>query len=173
VAPSDQTSDASVAVEPEACPTLTRGQIAYDFGDTGRLTPLVRMHTLGHTFVPPGFHAGGLRAHGIGPLITRTLEEGLMEAIAVPQRECFEAGVQFARTEGIVPAPEPTHALAACVEEALRCKETGEPKVILTALCGHGHLDLAAYGAYLSGDLVDHELTADDLAATIGALPSV
>ena len=109
----------------------------------------------------------------MSPLVSHLYELGLIEAVAKTQRECFEAGVRFARTEGIVPAPEPTHALAACIEEALRCKETGEPKVILTALCGHGHLDMAAYGAFLAGELVDHELTAADLAETIGALPTV
>src|SRR6185312_13173877 len=146
------------AVEPAACPSLTKGVYAYDFGDTAGMTPLMKMHTLGHDFIPDPIHAGGLRYHGMSPLISHIYELGLMEAVAKTQRECFEAGVRFARTEGIVPAPEPTHALAACIEEALRCKETGESKVILTALCGHGHLDLAAYGAYLSGELVDHEL---------------
>jgi len=146
------------AVEPASCPSLTRGVYGYDFGDTAGMTPLMKMHTLGHDFIPDPIHAGGLRYHGMSPLISHIYELGLIEAVAKTQRECFEAGVRFARTEGILPAPEPTHALAACIEEALRCKETGESKVILTALCGHGHLDLAAYGAYLSGELVDHEL---------------
>jgi tryptophan synthase beta chain len=133
----------------------------------------MKMHTLGHDFVPDPIHAGGLRYHGMSPLISHVYELGLIEAVAKTQRECFEAGVRFARTEGIVPAPEPTHAIAACVEEALRCKETGEEKVILTALCGHGHLDLAAYAAYLAGDLVDHELSDEHVATAIAALPTV
>jgi tryptophan synthase beta chain len=161
------------AVEPAACPSLTRGVYAYDFGDTAGMTPLIKMHTLGHGFVPDPIHAGGLRYHGMSPLISHLYELGLIEAVAKTQRECFEAGVQFARTEGIVPAPEPTHALAACVEEALRCRETGEPKVILTALCGHGHLDLAAYGSYLAGEMVDHELSEEAVAAAVAALPPV
>ena len=145
-----------LAVEPAACPSLTQGTYAYDFGDTAGMTPLMKMHTLGHDFVPDPIHAGGLRYHGMSPLISHLYETGEMEAVAKPQTECFAAGVLFARTEGIVPAPEPTHALAATVEEAVRCKETGEEKVILTALCGHGHLDLGAYDAYLSGQVVDH-----------------
>jgi len=161
------------AVEPASCPSLTRGVYAYDFGDTAGMTPLMKMHTLGHEFIPDPIHAGGLRYHGMSPLISHVYELGLIEAVAKSQRDCFAAGVTFARAEGILPAPEPTHALAACIEEALRCKETGEPKVILTALCGHGHLDLAAYGAYLSGEMVDHELTDADIADTIGSLPPV
>ncbi|MET7996917.1 TrpB-like pyridoxal phosphate-dependent enzyme [Amycolatopsis sp. NPDC005232] len=159
------------AVEPAACPTLTRGTYAYDFGDTAGLTPLLKMHTLGHGFIPDPIHAGGLRYHGMSPLISHIYELGLMEALAVGQQECFAAGVRFARAEGIVPAPEPTHALAACIQEALRCKETGEEKVILTALCGHAHLDLPAYGAYLSGEMVDNELSDDVLATSLAALP--
>jgi tryptophan synthase beta chain len=161
------------AVEPASCPSLTRGVYAYDFGDTAGMTPLMKMHTLGHDFIPDPIHAGGLRYHGMSPLISHIYELGLIEAAAKTQRECFEAGVRFARTEGIIPAPEPTHALAACIEEALRCKETGESKVILTALCGHGLLDLAAYGAFLDGSLVDHELTAEDIAAFVADLPAV
>jgi tryptophan synthase beta chain len=161
------------AVEPASCPSLTKGVYAYDFGDTAGMTPLMKMHTLGHDFVPDPIHAGGLRYHGMSPLISHIYELGLMEAVSKTQRQCFEAGVQFARTEGIVPAPEPTHALAACIEEALRCKETGESKVILTALCGHGHLDLAAYGAYLAGELVDHELTAEQVTESVADLPRV
>ena len=146
---------------------------AYDFGDTAGMTPLMKMHTLGHDFIPDPIHAGGLRYHGMSPLISHLYEPGLIEAVAKPQRECFAAGVQFARTEGIVPAPEPTHALAAAIEEALRCKESGEEKVILTALCGHGHLDLAAYDAYLSGAMQDHELDQAAVAAAVAALPPV
>jgi tryptophan synthase beta chain len=161
------------AVEPAACPSLTRGVYAYDFGDTAGMTPLMKMHSLGHDFVPDPIHAGGLRYHGMSPLISHLKELGLLEAVAKPQRECFAAGVQFARTEGIVPAPEPTHALAAAIEEALRCRETGEPKVILTALCGHAHLDLPAYDAYLSGRMVDHDLDASAVDAAIESLPPV
>ncbi|HEY2044159.1 MAG TPA: TrpB-like pyridoxal phosphate-dependent enzyme [Jatrophihabitans sp.] len=161
------------AVEPAACPSLTKGTYAYDFGDTAGMTPLMKMHTLGHDFIPDPIHAGGLRYHGMSPLISHIYEQGLMEAVAKPQRECFAAGVQFARTEGILPAPEPTHALAAAIEEALRCKESGEERVILTALCGHGHLDLPAYDAYLSGAMVDHELDAAAVARAVEHLPAV
>ncbi|WP_427888745.1 TrpB-like pyridoxal phosphate-dependent enzyme [Kribbella sp. GL6] len=157
------------AVEPAACPSLTQGTYAYDFGDTIGMTPLMKMHTLGHDFVPDPIHAGGLRYHGMSPLISHLYETGEIEAVAKPQSECFAAGVQFARTEGIVPAPEPTHALAAAVEEALRCKESGEEKVILTALCGHGHLDLAAYDAYLSNAIVDRTWEDADIQSAVAA----
>ena len=146
------------AVEPAACPSFTRGVYAYDFGDTAGFTPLLKMHTLGHDFVPDPIHAGGLRYHGMSPLLSHIYELGLIEAVAKPQSECFEAGLRFARAEGILPAPEPTHAIAACIEEALRCKETGEEKVILTALCGHGLLDLAAYANFQSGEMTDFDL---------------
>ena len=161
------------AVEPASCPSLTRGVYAYDFGDTAGMTPLLKMHTLGHDFIPDPIHAGGLRYHGMSPLISHIYELGLMEAIAIPQTECFAAGVQFARTEGIVPAPEPTHALAACVREALACKESGEEKVILTALCGHGHFDLAAYEAYLAGTMVDEDVTDARFAAALETIPAL
>ena len=161
------------AVEPSACPSLTRGVYAYDFGDTAGMTPLLKMHTLGHDFIPDPIHAGGLRYHGMSPVISHLYEQGLIEAVAKPQRECFAAGVQFARTEGILPAPEPTHALAAAIEEALRCRESGEERVILTALCGHGHLDLPAYEAYLSGTMIDRDLDAAALATAVEALPPV
>jgi len=159
------------AVEPAACPSLTRGTYAYDFGDTAGFTPLLKMHTLGHDFVPDPIHSGGLRYHGMSPLLSHIYELGLFEAVAKHQSECFAAGVTFARSEGIVPAPEPTHALAACIDEALRCKETGEEKVILTALCGHGHLDLAAYDSYLAGDVVDYELGQDAIDQALTRLP--
>jgi tryptophan synthase beta chain len=162
-----------VAVEPASCPSLTRGRYAYDFGDTAGMTPLVKMHTLGHDFVPDPIHAGGLRYHGMSPLLSHIYELGLIEAQARPQRECFAAGVQFARTEGIVPAPEPTHALAAVVDEARRCAETGEHKVILTALCGHGHFDMSAYDSYLADDLIDHEYPQDKVDAALSHLPQV
>jgi tryptophan synthase beta chain len=161
------------AVEPAACPSLTRGIYAYDFGDTAGMTPLMKMHTLGHDFVPDPIHAGGLRYHGMSPLMSHLYEQRLIEAVAKQQRECFAAGVQFARTEGIVPAPEPTHALAAAIEEALRCRESGESKVILTALCGHGHLDLPAYDAYLSGTMDDRALDEAAITDAIAHLPRV
>jgi len=161
------------AVEPASCPSLTRGAYAYDFGDTAGMTPLFKMHTLGHRFIPDPIHAGGLRYHGMSPLLSHVYELGLIEAIALPQTECFAAALQFARTEGIVPAPEPTHALAACVREALACKESGEEKVILTALCGHGHFDLGAYEAYLSGRMVDEALPDARFADALSDLPRV
>jgi len=160
------------AVEPAACPSFTRGIYAYDFGDTAGFTPLLKMHTLGHEFIPDPIHAGGLRYHGMSPLLSHIYELGLIEAVAKPQSECFAAGLRFARTEGIVPAPEPTHAVAACIEEALRCKETGEEKVILTALCGHGLLDLAAYGDYLSGELRDLQLSDKAIEEALAGLPT-
>ena len=160
------------AVEPAACPSFTRGVYAYDFGDTAGFTPLLKMHTLGHDFIPDPIHAGGLRYHGMSPLLSHMYELGLFEAVAKPQSECFAAGVLFARAEGIVPAPEPTHALASCIEEALRCKETGEEKVILTALCGHGLLDLSAYESFLAGQVTDYELPDQSLQDALGSLPA-
>jgi tryptophan synthase beta chain len=160
------------AVEPAACPSFTRGVYAYDFGDTAGFTPLLKMHTLGHDFIPDPIHAGGLRYHGMSPLLSHMYELGLFEAVAKPQSECFAAGLRFARAEGIVPAPEPTHALASCIEEALRCKETGEEKVILTALCGHGLLDLSAYESFLAGQVTDYELPDQSLRDALGSLPA-
>jgi tryptophan synthase beta chain len=160
------------AVEPAACPSFTKGKYAYDFGDTAGFTPLLKMHTLGHEFIPDPIHAGGLRYHGMSPLLSHIYELGLIEAVAKPQSECFAAGLRFARTEGIVPAPEPTHAVAACIEEALRCKETGEEKVILTALCGHGLLDLQAYGDFMSGSIKDLDLSDQALAKALAGLPA-
>ncbi len=160
-------------VEPASCPSLTKGEYRYDFGDTGQLTPLVKMHTLGHTFVPDPIHAGGLRYHGMSPLVSHIYDQGLVEAEAIHQTECFEAAVLFARTEGIIPAPEPTHAIAAAIREALRCKETGEEKVILTALCGHGHLDLASYEKFLAGELVDYDYPAEKVAAAMAQVPVI
>ena len=159
------------AVEPASCPSLTKGRYAYDFGDTAGLTPLLKMHTLGHDFIPDPIHAGGLRYHGMSPLISHVYELGMIEAVAKAQSECFAAGVRFARSEGIVPAPEPTHALAETIAEAQRCTDSGEAKVILTALCGHGQLDLPSYGRYLAGDLVDHELSEEAVAAAMENLP--
>jgi tryptophan synthase beta chain len=163
----------AIAVEPAACPTLTRGKFAYDFGDTGHLTPLVRMHTLGSTFVPPGFHAGGLRYHGMAPLVSHLLELGEIEARAVHQNPCFAAGVEFARAEGIIPAPEATHAVRVAIDEALKCKQEGASRVILFNLSGHGHFDMAAYDAYLSGDLQDKDYDHAALEAALAGLPAV
>ncbi len=159
------------AVEPAACPSFTRGVYAYDFGDTAGMTPLLKMHTLGHDFVPDPIHAGGLRYHGMSPLLSHIYELGLIEAVAKPQSECFEAGLRFARTEGILPAPEPTHAVAACIEEALKCKETGEEKVILTALCGHGLLDLSAYSNFQAGQVTDFDLPVAAVEDALSRLP--
>ncbi|MDH4118553.1 MAG: TrpB-like pyridoxal phosphate-dependent enzyme [Acidimicrobiia bacterium] len=160
-------------VEPAACPSLTKGEYRYDFGDTLGMTPLVKMHTLGHDFIPDPIHAGGLRYHGMAPLVSHLYELGLVEAEAIGQVECFDAAVKFARTEGIVPAPEPTHAIAAAVREAMRCKESGEEKVILTALCGHGHFDMAAYQAYFDGRLQDYDYPADKVAEAMSRVPVV
>jgi tryptophan synthase beta chain len=162
-----------VAVEPAACPSLTRGKFAYDFGDTSHLTPLVKMHTLGSTFTPPGFHAGGLRYHGMAPMLSHVAELGLLEAQAYHQGPCFEAGVLFARTEGIVPAPEATHAIKGVVEEALRCKREGKAETLLFCLSGHGHLDMAAYQAYFDGKLVDQDYDEKELAMALSMLPQV
>ncbi|MCH1611635.1 MAG: TrpB-like pyridoxal-phosphate dependent enzyme, partial [Luminiphilus sp.] len=137
------------------------------------LTPLMKMHTLGASFIPEPIHAGGLRYHGMAPLVSHIYELGLVEAISIPQTECFEGALQFARAEGIVPAPEPTHANAAAVREALACKESGEEKVILTALCGHGHLDLAAYEKFLAGEMVDLDLSDDVLAEAMKQVPNI
>lgn len=160
-----------VAVEPAACPSLTRGKYAYDFGDTGHMTPLVKMHTLGSTFTPPGFHAGGLRYHGMAPLVSHLKELGRISAVSYHQIECFEAGVHFARHEGIVPAPEANHAVKGAVEEALRCKREGRAETILFNLCGHGHFDMAAYSDYFAGKLTDVSYDEKELAAALSGLP--
>jgi tryptophan synthase beta chain len=162
-----------VAVEPAACPTLTRGTYAYDFGDTAGMTPLTKMHTLGSQFTPPGFHAGGLRYHGMAPLVSHCKELGLMEAVAYNQVECFAAGVLFARHEGIVPAPESNHAVKAAIEEALRCKREGKSETILFCLSGHGHFDMASYQKYFAGELSDESYNEDDLNAALAGLPKV
>ena len=161
------------AVEPAACPSITKGEYRYDFGDTIGMTPLIKMHTLGHGFVPDPIHAGGLRYHGMSPLVSHIVELGLMEAEAIAQVECFEAALLFARTEGIIPAPEPTHAIAGALREANECRETGEEKVILIALCGHGHFDMAAYDTFLSGELHDYEYPAEAIAAALAEVPVV
>ena len=162
-----------VAVEPAACPTLTRGKYAYDFGDTAHLTPLVKMHTLGSTFVPPGFHAGGLRYHGMAPMISHLQELDLLEATAYHQNTCFESGVTFGRSEGILPAPEANHAVKGAIEEALRCKREGKSETILFNLCGHGHFDMQAYTDYFSGNLEDRNYDEQELAMALAGLPSV
>ncbi|MGB9025444.1 MAG: TrpB-like pyridoxal phosphate-dependent enzyme [Rhodomicrobium sp.] len=162
-----------VAVEPEACPTLTRGRYAYDFGDTAHLTPLVKMHTLGSEFIPPAFHSGGLRYHGMAPMISHIKELGLIEARAYPQKTCFDAGVKFARCEGIVPAPEATHAVRCAIDEALRCKAEGKAETILFNLSGHGHFDMGAYIAYFDGKLSDESYDEADLASALAALPAM
>jgi tryptophan synthase beta chain len=160
-----------VAAEPAACPTLTRGVYAYDFGDTAGLTPLMPMFTLGHDFVPPPVHAGGLRYHGDSPLLCGLVKQGLVEPRAYRQNETFAAAVQFAQTEGIIPAPEPAHAIRAVIEEAEAARAAGEPRVILFGLCGHGNFDLSAYDAYLSGQLEDPEFSESDFEAAVGSLP--
>ncbi len=162
-----------IAVEPAACPTLTKGKYAYDFGDTAHLTPLVKMHTLGSTFIPPGFHAGGLRYHGMAPLVSHVAELGLIEARAYHQLACFEAGVEFARCEGIVPAPEATHAVRCAIDEALRCKREGKSETILFNMSGHGHFDMGAYIAYFEGKLVDQDYDQKELAMALAGLPAV
>jgi tryptophan synthase beta chain len=162
-----------VAVEPSACPTLTRGTYAYDFGDTGMMTPLVKMHTLGHGFIPAGIHAGGLRYHGMVPMVSALKDQGLIDAVAYPQNPVFEAAVAFGRAEGIVPAPESAHAIKAAMDEALRCRESGEAKTILFGLSGHGNFDLAAYDDYLAGKLVDFELPQAEIERAMAELPAV
>lgn len=162
-----------LAVEPAACPTLTRGKYAYDFGDTAHLTPLTKMHTLGSTFTPPGFHAGGLRYHGMAPIVSHAKELGLIDAVAYHQNACFEAGVTFARAEGIVPAPEANHAVKGAIEEAMRCKREGRAEVILFCLSGHGHFDMAAYSDYFAGRLADQDYDEAELAMALSGLPSV
>jgi tryptophan synthase beta chain len=163
----------AVACEPTACPSLTHGKYAYDFGDTGHLTPLMKMHTLGSTFVPPGFHAGGLRYHGMAPLVSLLQELGLIEARAFEQRRCFEAGVLFSRTEGILPAPESNHAIRGAIDEALRCKEEGVARTILFCLSGHGHFDMQAYIDYFAGKLEDRAHDEAALQASFAGLPQV
>jgi tryptophan synthase beta chain len=162
-----------VAVEPAACPSLTRGEYAYDFGDTSHLTPLMKMHTLGSTFIPPGFHAGGLRYHGMAPMVSHAYRLDLIEAKAYHQKACFEAGVEFTRCEGIVPAPEATHAVRCAIDEALRCKAEGKAETILFNLSGHGHFDMQSYINYHDGKLVDQDYDERELAMALAGLPSV
>jgi tryptophan synthase beta chain len=162
-----------VACEPVACPSLTRGKFAYDFGDTGHLTPLVKMHTLGSEFIPPGFHAGGLRYHGMAPMVSHLLDLGLIKAVAYHQVECFKAGIDFARVEGVLPAPEANHAVKGAIDQALKCKAAGESKVILFNLCGHGHFDMQAYADYFAGKLTDQSYDEGELQTSLAHLPAV
>jgi tryptophan synthase beta chain len=162
-----------VAVEPASCPTLTKGEFRYDFGDTAGLTPLIMMYTLGHDFVPPGIHAGGLRYHGDAPLICQLYHDGLIEAKAYHQTAVFEAAVQFARSEGIIPAPESAHAVRAAIDEAVQCKEEGKEKTIFFNLSGHGYLDLQAYADYLEGKLVDYEYPEEKIKEALAKLPTI
>jgi tryptophan synthase beta chain len=162
-----------VAVEPAACPTLTRGKYAFDYGDTAAMAPIVKMHTLGHSFVPPGIHAGGLRYHGMSPSVSALVDSGHIEARAVQQLETFEAAVQFSQTEGIMPAPESAHAVRAAIDEALKCKETGEKKVIAFNLSGHGHFDMSAYEAYMKGGLQDYDYPQRAIEEAMKDLPEI
>lgn len=162
-----------VAVEPASCPTMTKGKYAYDFGDTAHLTPLVKMHTLGSTFIPPGFHAGGLRYHGMAPMVSHVKELGLVEARAYAQTECFAAAAQLARAEGIVPAPESSHAVRAAIDEALRCKAEGKAETILFCLSGHGHFDMQAYTDFFAGKLTDVPFDQASLDKALAELPEV
>jgi tryptophan synthase beta chain len=162
-----------ISVEATACPSMTKGRYAYDYGDTGKMTPLVKMHTLGHSFVPAGIHAGGLRYHGMAPLISALAQAGYIKPLAFMQNAAFQAAVQFARSEGILPAPETAHAIRAAVDEALKCKESGERKVILFNFSGHGHFDLAAYDAYLSGTLQDYAYPDEEVAKSLADLPNI
>lgn len=160
-----------ICAEPTSCPTLTKGPYAYDFGDVAGLTPLLKMHTLGHGFIPPPVHAGGLRYHGMAPLVCHLLRLGLIEARAVPQLATFEAGVTFARTEGIISAPETNHAIRVTIEEALKCRESGEAKTILLAHSGHGHFDMASYDSYLSNKLTDYDYPEEKVKEALASLP--
>ena len=153
-----------IAAEPESCPKLTRGQFRYDFGDEAGYTPLLPMFTLGHDFKPANIHAGGLRYHGAGVIVSQLLKDGMMSGVDIPQTETFEAGLLFARTEGIIPAPESSHAIAATIREAEKCRQTGEEKVILFNLSGHGLIDMTAYEQFLNGDLVNYQLSDDEIA---------
>jgi len=162
-----------VGVEPTSCPSMTKGVYRYDYGDVSGYTPLMKMYTLGHNFMPPGIHAGGLRYHGESPLVSQLYHEGLIEAVAVPQVATFAAGVMFAKAEGIIPAPESCHGIRAVIDEALRCKESGEPKTLLFCLSGHGHFDMASYDRYLSGKLEDFDYPKEMVDAALKELPNI
>ncbi len=162
-----------IPTEPHACPTMNRGQYRYDFGDTSMLTPLIKMHTLGHTFVPPGIHAGGLRYHGMAAMVSMCIDLGIMEPVAFHQVECFEAAQQFCATEGIIPAPETAHAIRAAINEAIRCREEGKEECIVFNFSGHGLCDLGAYDRYLAGDLEDYAYPQEKIEAALAGLPTV
>src|SRR5262249_14366880 len=162
-----------VAAEPTSCPSLTKGRYTFDFGDTVGMTPLVKMYTLGHDFMPPSIHAGGLRYHGAAPLVSKLLDEKIIEAVAHPQRSCFDAAVTFARAEAITPAPESSHAIRAAIQEAKLADEAGRTQVILFNLSGHGHFDLGAYDAFFAGKLEDFDYPADAVERSLAALPRV
>jgi tryptophan synthase beta chain len=162
-----------IAVEPAACPSLTKGKFAYDYGDTAKLTPIMKMYTLGHDFMPPGIHAGGLRYHGASPLVSQLYHDGFLQARAYQQTDVFQAAVLFTRSEGILPAPESAHAIQGAVEEALKCKESGEARTILFGLSGHGHFDLAAYDNYLAGKLEEIKYDEDFYQSCLGSLPAI
>jgi tryptophan synthase beta chain len=162
-----------LAVEPTSCPTLTKGVYTFDYGDTAKMAPIAKMYTLGHDFMPPGIHAGGLRYHGASPLVSQLVDAKVIQARAVGQTACFEAAVQFARTEGIIPAPESSHAIRGAIDEALEAKKEGKPRVILFNLSGHGHVDMAAYDAYFAGKLEDYEYPAEKVQESLRHLPKV
>jgi tryptophan synthase beta chain len=160
-----------IAVEPEACPTMTKGPFAYDYGDTAKMAPIAKMFTLGHDFVPAGIHAGGLRYHGMAPQVSLLANEDVIESVAIPQTSAFEAGIMFAKTEGIIPAPETTHAISVAIDEAKKCRESGENKVIVFNFSGHGHLDLAAYEDYLAGKIKDYAYPEEKVKESLANLP--
>ncbi len=162
-----------LAVEPAACPTLTKGRFVYDYGDEAKMAPIMEMYTLGHTFIPPTIHAGGLRYHGMSPLVSLMHHEGIVDAVAVPQKGCFEAAIMFARTEGIIPAPESSHAIRAAIDEALKAKDEGRETTILFNLSGHGHFDMTSYDMYLSGKLDDYEYPRELIDTALHDLPNV
>lgn len=162
-----------LAVEPVAVPSLTKGTYTFDFGDTAKMAPVLKMHTLGHSFIPPSIHAGGLRYHGMSPIISSLFDAGLIQAVSVPQKSTFEAAIIFARSEGILPAPESAHAIRVAIDEALDAKEKGEKRVILFNLSGHGHFDMASYQKYLAGELQDYAMPAEAIQASMADLPQV
>jgi tryptophan synthase beta chain len=162
-----------IAAEPESCPKLTRGEFRYDFGDEAGYTPLLPMYTIGHDFKPANIHAGGLRYHGAGMIVSQLIKDGLMHGVDIPQLETFEAGLLFAQTEGIIPAPESTHAIAATIREAKKCKETGEEKVILFNLSGHGLIDMPSYESYLNGDLRNYEVPDEEIQKYLTNVPKI
>ena len=162
-----------IASEPASCPSMTKGKYTFDYGDTAAMAPIIKMHTLGHTFIPPGIHAGGLRYHGMAASVSALVDHGDIEARAVKQLETFEAAVQFSKSEGIIPAPESAHAIRVAIDEALECKKTGQKKVIAFNLSGHGHFDMTAYEQYLHGKLEDYEYPVERVAEAMTHLPQV